>query len=158
MSSDRRLIAVGVPLALFFVSFFVPVTGSLLVRSDALYYGHEAFVVGFRAILLFVEEGPHEEWGIALSWFANPTMCVALGFLIAERRRATIIAAGVACALSLFVLPRWGTEVIDYPGYWCWWGSSVTALLSALFLLPRPRPACAEDFETMTTPPQTPDP
>jgi hypothetical protein len=158
MSPETRLIAVGVPLSLFSVSFFVPVTGPLLVRSNALYYGHEAFVVGFRAILLFVEEGPHEEWGIALSWFANPAMCLALGFLIAERRRATIIAAGVACALSLLVLPRWGAEVIEYAAYWCWWGSSVTALLGALFLLPRQRPAYAEDFESLVTPQLTPDP
>jgi len=118
--------------------------------------GADAFGVGFRATFLFEEEWPLYRIELAVAWMANPAIWLAIGSVALGFRRIAMVAAGIGCALCLSVLPRWGGELVQYPAYWCWWGSSVTALLVALFLFPRPRQSYAEDFEPMTAPPLTP--
>jgi hypothetical protein len=158
MSRARRVIAVSVPLGLYLVSLILPATGSFVVGSDTRYSGFEAFEVGFRATFLLEQGWPIERIEMAAAWLANPAIWLAIASLALAQRRIVTIAAGVGCVLCLSVLPRWGEELVRYPAYWCWWGSSVAALVSGLFLLARRPQPYVEDFRPMNSPPLTPDP
>jgi hypothetical protein len=158
MSAQCRLFAVSIPLSLYLASLILPATGSFVVGSNTRNSGAVAFELGFRATFLPEKEWPLERVELAAAWMANPVIWLAIGGLALGFRRIAMIAAGIGCALCLLVLPRWGEELVQYPAYWCWWGSSILALLAALFLFPRQLVPYVEDFKPMTAPPLTPDP
>jgi hypothetical protein len=146
-------IAVWLPAGLYLVSFYLPVAEAPLYysRPDPL-AGHEVFRLGFRVLLVADLSARHQVEMVG-AWCANPAIWVALASVVGGRRRTGIVAASVACVLCMGVLPTWRADVLRYPGYWLWWGSAMTALLVALFVLPgRPQPD-ADDYR-----PQTSDP
>lgn len=154
--NPARLIAVAVPTGLYLASLFLPVVGSLSSKSTMTFPGYDAFVIGFRALTLAEWDWDLVRFGLAVAWMANPALWAALVCVLISRPRPAIISAGIACGLSACVLPSWWEEVSQYPGYWAWWGSSVAALLAALFLLPRPRPRFADDFGPLPGSPPAP--
>jgi hypothetical protein len=95
---------------------------------------------------------------MAGAWLANPSIWLAVGCLAIGWRRMAIVTASIGGLLCLCVLPIWWVLVFEYPAYWFWWGSAVAALLSRLFLLPRPPQPFVEDYRPMSGPPQTPVP
>ena len=151
MKPRRYRIAVWLPLTLYLASMIVPAFGPVTVWGDP-YPGHEVFRAGYRSVFELGEPG----WGRELAtlqatWFANPAMWVAFVFLVIGRRRGAIVAAGLGSFLCLGILTTPGRSVVEYPGYWLWWGSAVTALLVALFVLPRrPQPG-ADDYRPLTS-------
>lgn len=156
-----RLIAVAVPTGLYLASMFLLVASPFATRTGSKlpsFPGYDAFELGFRALTVLDPDWDLVRVGLAVAWLANPALWTAFVCLLIGRRRTAIVSAVIACGLSVCVLPSWWDEVSQCPGYWAWWGSSVAALLAALFLLPRPRPAFADDFGPLPGSPPAPPP
>ena len=156
MSATRRVIATGLPLGLYVASLLLPATGPIWSGDTTTHNGWEAFEVGYGAIIDLEEWFPGRVLLIA-GWLANPAIWTAIVCLALGWRRMAAVTASVGCLLTLCVLPDWWQLVVDHPAYWFWWGSSVAALLCALFLLPRTPQPFVEDYRPMSRATLTPD-
>jgi hypothetical protein len=140
-------IAAWLPLVLYMTSMIVPVIGPVTKWGD-LHLGHEVFRAGFRNVFVVDGEGwwDREVATLQATWFANPAMWVAFVCLPLGWRGGAIGAAGIGSFLCLGILTTPLRSVLEYPGYWLWWGSAAMALVVALFVLPgRPQPG-ADDY------------
>jgi hypothetical protein len=91
-----------------------------------------------------------------VAWLANPAIWTAVVALALGRRQLAVAAAGVGSVLAMSVLPMWWRYLLDFPAYWLWWASAIAALLTALFVLPRPVAPFAEDFGPLPERPAQP--
>jgi hypothetical protein len=148
VSCARRLIAMSIPTVLYMASLFmtiaiIPISGTGPLRFNRV-SGYEAFRHCFQSF--YFRYG--WDWGrigCGTVWMANPAIWCAFVFIAAGRRRMAVISAITACALALAGCFEW-TLFVSYPGFWFWWGSMVTAILSECFLMRRSSPPQAEDY------------
>ena len=148
MRYSRRLIAVGVPTGVYLLALVLPAVqpmkGIGWLGSSS---GHDAFVVGYR-VWFDLED---EDWNlerilIAASWLANFAIWAAILLLAFGRRRLAFTAGVTGCLLTLCALPYYWQMIIDQPGYWCWWGSAIAAILGSLLLYEIPQSSEADDY------------
>ena len=154
MKHRHRVIAVGVPAILYGMSMILPVGGSNTFPTFT-EPGYVAFEAGMEAIDRHDLGWHRKRVELIAAWLANPAIWIALVCLAYGRRRAALLAAGAGSVLAMSVLPTWLRFLIDYPGYWFWWGSAVAAVLTALFVLPPPAAQFAEDFGPLDRPPSS---
>lgn len=145
---SRRLIAVVVPTGIFGLAFLLPVAKLMNAKPWlGSVSGYEAFQMGYRA--WFSPE--MEDWNltralIAGAWLANFAIPAAVLSLAFGVRRIAIIAGVTGVLLTLCPLPDFWELILHQPGYWCWTGSAVAAILASLLLHKSPQSSAAEDY------------
>jgi hypothetical protein len=134
VKSERRLIAVAIPVFLYAAAPFMPNAAFTTLCI------HTPFVIRYEstlsAIRYFVRycRWNFDEVCYASAWMANLAVLCAILFIATGWRRMAMLCAGTATllALGLFIHADW---VSLFPAYWFWSASMIAALLCAYFLL-----------------------
>ena len=143
MARASRTVVLGLPVALYLVSFVLPMYDSFS-GSPKLTFGNDVFLDGFEGF----NRWSYLHWKsrqITVAWLANPTMWTTFVWLAIGYRGGTIVTSVIAGLLCACMLPDWSSEVVWWPSYWCWSGSAFAALLTGLFVLEGPEPEHADD-------------